>query len=117
MFSDEQLNTSILSHLEGQGKKEVKQANKEKSEVLKLDCIVGKDKCLYKDKASLIKGQVTEFAEKALNEGKTVELPASSDLLGIETKSGQGIHINQAALDEEGRLSIDQILDQNKEDI
>jgi len=51
-LSDQQLNNDIMNHL---GHK------------INLPCVVGDSKCLYKDRASLIKGQITENAQKLID--------------------------------------------------
>jgi len=48
---------------------------------MKLECIVGSDKCLYKDKQNLISGKVTSFAQTAFDDGMTVIVPGQSDLV------------------------------------
>jgi len=78
------------------------------SSTLQLSCIVGSDSCLYKDKSSLISGTVTALAQSALDSGKTVQLPGSSDLLDLD--SNQSLIIDLSSLDSDGKLNIDKLI-------
>lgn len=79
---------------------------------MKLDCIVGSPNCLYQDKDALINGQVTEYAQLAFDEGKTIQLPGQGDLVSIGLESDQSISIDASAIDKDGKLNIDVLLDQ-----
>lgn len=112
MFSDEQLNESILSHLDEQNQSYGTQSQRVNTDIQKLECVVGSEKCLYKDKISLIKGQVTNLAQSAFDEGRSIVLPGQSDLLGKQIESPEGIKIDSSALNQDGKLNIDMILDE-----
>jgi hypothetical protein len=53
-----------------------------------LKCILGDDKCMYKNRQNLINGNMTDFALTQLKEDPELELPEANDfvVLSQETK-------------------------------
>ena len=56
-----------------------KHGSKKLTNPQRLDCIVGGEQCLYKDKDALIEGSVTSLVQLAFQEGKQVVLPGQSE--------------------------------------
>jgi hypothetical protein len=53
-----------------------------------LQCILGDEKCMYKNRQDLINGNMTDFALTQLKEDPQLELPGADDfvVLSQETK-------------------------------
>lgn len=117
MQTSEHLNHRIMSHINSENNNNQEQSIKGrnllhlKSKIMTLDCIVGGEKCLYLDQKNLIEGKVTNLAQHAFEEGKTVMLPGQSDLLGTE----EDIMIDQGAFDKEGKLNVEALLGQKSQ--
>lgn len=75
-----------------------------------LNCVVGNDKCLYRDKASLIKGDITNFAQEQISSGAKVVLPGASMLIDTTTTNSSDIMIENKDVDSSGALDLDNLL-------
>ena len=60
--SDQKLNDLLVDHLAKHSKKQVTNGQKIQN-AKRLDCIIGGTNCLYKDKTSLINGQLSEYVQ------------------------------------------------------
>ena len=79
---------------------------------------MGSDQCLYKDRSSLVNGQITNLAQTYFDEGAQVEVPGSSELVTTEADQSQSVIIDSSSFDSKGNLNLNQLLDKKlKEDI
>jgi len=78
-MSDSDLNNKLIQKMD----KNNKTANH-----TSLQCILGDDKCMYKNRQNLIEGKMTDFALTQLNQDPELQLPEANDfvVLSQETK-------------------------------
>jgi hypothetical protein len=81
-----------------------------------LNCVVGNDKCLYSDKTSLIKGDITNFAQKQISSGAKVVLPGAAMLIDTTTANSSEIMIENTDVDSSGALDLDNLLNNKMEE-
>lgn len=81
-----------------------------------LNCVVGNDKCLYRDKTSLIKGDITNFAQKQISSGAKVVLPGAVMLIDTTTVNSSDIMIENKDVDSSGALDLDNLLNNKMEE-
>lgn len=81
-----------------------------------LNCVVGNDKCLYSDKTSLIKGDITNFAQKQISSGAKVVLPGAAMLIDTTTANSSEIIIETKDVDSSGALDLDNLLNNKMEE-
>jgi hypothetical protein len=82
-----------------------------------LKCVIGGEKCLYKDKAGLISGKITNYAKKQFKNGTPVVLPANNMLIDTTTVNSSDIIIDEHQVtDKDGKLDIDNLLNNKMEE-
>lgn len=100
-LSDSDLNSKLIKNLDKQNKT---------ANYTSLKCLVGDEKCMYKNRQNLIDGKMTDFALTQLKEDPQLELPESNDFVvlsqGQETKE---------LIDSSGQLDVTNLLNSKLE--
>lgn len=81
-----------------------------------LNCVLGNDKCLYRDKTSLIKGDITNFAQEQISSGSKVILPGTAMLIDTTTVNSSDVTIENKDVDSSGALDLDNLLNNKMEE-